>query len=447
MTRLFQKKITAPALALLGLAAACSMPAFSQTVEADASASAADNVYGSTVANVRKATAVVNGEIITGSDVDERLALLLESEQDQSLSGEQLELARQQVLANLVDETLQIQEAEAKDIVISDAEIDSMFDSLVQRNGAASVDEFSKQLYDMGSSPRSLKRQIKAEVAWQRVLGREVSPFVNIGDEEVNAVLDRMVASKGTTELRIGEIYLNATPETMPSVAETARTIIESIQQGGSFAGYARQFSQASTASRGGDLGWVRPEMLPSTFVEALNSLSIGQIAGPIPAPGGVSILYLIDRRQVLGTDMSNANLSLKQVYINFEPGTASSQVESTIEKFAAGVSQIKGCGDAENVAAELGAEVISRNDIKLGELPGPLRSLMTTLPIGQSTPPYGSPEDGVRAFVLCGREVPTESNMPSAEQIRDNLEQDRINKKARIYLRDLRQDAIIRYN
>lgn len=71
--------------------------------------------------NVRKATAVVNGHVITGTDLDRRVALLLNANQAE-ISDEELQRVRAQVLRNLIDETLQIQAAEAEEIVISDAE-------------------------------------------------------------------------------------------------------------------------------------------------------------------------------------------------------------------------------------------------------------------------------------------------------------------------------------
>ena len=67
------------------------------------------------------------------------------------------------------------------------------------------------------------------------------------------AIIERINTTKGTTEYRLGEIYLSATPENQEQVFANARKILEQIQQGGSFTAYARQFSEASTAAVGGD--------------------------------------------------------------------------------------------------------------------------------------------------------------------------------------------------
>ena len=96
-------------------------------------------------------------------------------------------------------------------------------------------------------------------LAWSRLLRRNIQPFINVGDEEVNTIIERLNASKGTSEFRIGEIYMSASQETAEQVVKNMQNILEQIRAGGSFVAYARQFSEASTAATGGDLGWVRP--------------------------------------------------------------------------------------------------------------------------------------------------------------------------------------------
>ncbi len=55
--------------------------------------------------SVVKATAIVNGEVITQTDVDQRLALLVIANEGK-LPADQVDELRQQVLRNLIDETL-----------------------------------------------------------------------------------------------------------------------------------------------------------------------------------------------------------------------------------------------------------------------------------------------------------------------------------------------------
>ncbi len=398
--------------------------------------------FGKVDPQLRKATAIVNGEIITGTDVDQRLALIILANGGK-VSDEERERLRLQVLRNLIDETLQIQEAKANKIDVSRDEVQQSYDR-VARNFKRTPQDMGAYLKTQGSSERSIKRQIEGELSWNRVLRRRID--VNVAAEEVQAIIDRLNAQKGTREFRVGEIYLSAASENAAEVATNARKIMEQIRQGGSFQAYARQFSEASTASVGGDLGWVRPGQLPDGLATAVQEMQVGQIAGPIDVPGGVSILYLIDGRQVLTADPRDAALSLRQLAINFPAGTANTAVQTKAAEFAKATQAMKGCGDVDAVARQFGAEVVDNDRVVARDLPGPLQEMLLKLQVGQSTPPFGSQADGVRVLVLCGRDDPEVAGGPSFDQIMAQLEEDRINRRAQRYLRDLRRDAVVDY-
>ena len=75
------------------------------------------------------------------------------------------------------------------------------------------------------------------------------------------------------------------------------------------------------------------------------------------------------------------------------------------------------------------------------------LRNIILNLQIGQTTPLFGGVEEGVRVLMLCGRDDPEDKGAPTFAAVMDQIEQERINKRAQRYLRDLRNDAYIEYN
>lgn len=396
--------------------------------------------------NLRRATARVNGDIVTGTDIDQRLALIVAASESKP-GADEIERLRLQVLRNLIDETLQIQEAKAAEITIDDDEVNQTYARVAQQNFGQNPNALDGYLGKIGSSASSLKRQIRGELSWQRLLRRNVQPFINVSDGEVNEMLERLKAAKGTDEYRIGEIFLTSTEDTRPAVLANAKKIVEQIKAGGSFVAYARQFSEASTAAVGGDLGWIRLAQLPPELGTVAQQLGAGQLAGPIEVRGGYSILYLIDKRQVLTADPRDATLSLKQITITFPKGTSEADAAGRVAAFASGVKQMKGCGNADAAGAALGATVVGNDQIKVRDLPSPLQDAMLNLAQGETTAPFGSVTDGVRVLMLCGRDDPQAAAGPSFDELMSQMEDDRINKRAQTYLRDLRRDAVIEYN
>ncbi|MFC4254823.1 peptidylprolyl isomerase [Croceibacterium xixiisoli] len=405
-------------------------------------------ILGPANPNARKATAIVNGQIITGTDVEQRVALLLNANNDAKPDAEELKRLKLQVLRNLIDETLQIQEAKALEMAVSAEEVDQTYQRLAGERFNRSPEAQDAYLRQIGSSAGSLKRQIEGELSWDRLLRRNIQPFVSVSAGEVNELYERLQASRGTTEYRIGEIYMAATPANRAQVEQNMRQIVQQLQQGGSFVAYARQYSQATTGVVGGDLGWIQLAQLQNPQLEAVTAdLQPGQLAGPIEIPGGFSILYLIDKRQIGMADPRDALLSLKQISLEFPAGTTEAQARTKADAFAQGIQTIRGCGEADAVATKLGAEVVTNDQVQVRALPEALQSALLELNIGQSTPPFGSLQDGVRVLMLCGRDDPESVSGPSRDQLMNNLEEDRVNKRAQRYLRDLRRDAVIEYN
>ncbi len=403
-------------------------------------------IFGNDNPNLRRATAVVNGDIITGTDVDQRLALILAANQGKIDEDEKKRL-RLQVLRNLIDETLQIQGAKAADVTVDSAEIDQTYARVASQNFGQDTKAMDAYLKRVGSSPDSLKRQIRGELSWQRLLQRNVQPFINVSDDEVKEMMERMKAAKGTDEYRLGEIYLSSTPESSQQVYQNATQIVQQLKQGGSFVAYARQYSQASTAAVGGDLGWIRLGQLPAELATAARDMQPGQLVGPVEVPGGFDIIYLIDKRQVLTADPRDAVLSLKQISMNFPKGISEADANGRAEAFAKSIATAKGCGDVDKVATGIGAQVVTNDQVKARDLPGPIQTSILNLSPGETLPPFGSLTEGVRILMLCGRDDPQVDSGPSFEQLQAQIEDDRVNKRAQMYLRDLRRDAIIEYN
>ncbi|MEM9086740.1 MAG: peptidylprolyl isomerase [Pseudomonadota bacterium] len=404
------------------------------------------NIIGESNPNERTATAVVNGFVITGTDVEQRVALVTSASQA-DVSPEELQRLRVQVLRNLIDETLKIQAAEQLEMKVEPAQVQDTFAQLASQNFPNDPSRMNEYLLSIGSSPQALMRQIEGELAWDNLLRRNINPFVNVAAEEVNEVLQRLEESRGTEEHRLGEIYLSATLENRQTVLANVQRIVDQLEAGGSFVAYARQFSEASTAAVGGDLGWLRLGQLPPALADAARSMQPGQLVGPIEIPGGFSILYLIDRRQVLTADPRDAVLSLKQISIALSPGIEQAAAEARIKEFTSYIENLRGCADAENARQAIGATVVSNEQIQARQLPEALQNFVLNLQIGQTTPAFGSPEEGVRVLMLCGRDDSKDANAPTFASVERQIEEERIDKRAQRYLRDLRNDAYIEYN
>jgi peptidyl-prolyl cis-trans isomerase SurA len=400
-------------------------------------------VFGTAMPSVIKATAIINSEVVTQTDIDQRLALLALANGGQ-IPPNEIDRLRQQVLRNLIDETLEIQAAKAEKITIKPADIDKTL-VRVAANVKQTPEQLAKFLEAQNSSIKTLRRQIEGEIAWQRLQRAKIESGVTVGEDEVKAVLDRLTASKGTEEYHVAEIFLPAPAGTEAQVTSQANQILDQLKAGASFAGYARQFSRSSSAAVGGDLGWMRPELLPEPIANVLRTMTPGTVSSPIPNSGGVSIIAVQDTRKILTRDPRDAVLSLKQVSVVFPKGTTRQQAEPVVASFANAARNVGGCGGADKMAADFKGEIVQQDAVKMRDLPQALQQLMIPMQVGQATQPFGSLEEGVRVLVICGRDE-VDPTAPSYDTVYNQKMEERINIRAQRYLRDLRRDAVIEF-
>jgi peptidyl-prolyl cis-trans isomerase SurA len=372
-------------------------------------------VLGDVDPTLRKAQAIVNGDVITDTDIDQRLGLVLAANGGR-VADEEKQRLRLQIIRNLIDEKLQLQEAAENDIRINEADVTRSFERIAQ-NFKRTPAQFEIYLKGNSSSSNSLKAQIRAEMAWSRVLRRKVEPMVNVGDDEVQQVIDKLNAAKGKDEFHVGEIFLSATPETLDAVMQDASRIVGQVRGGASFVAYARQFSEASSAGLGGDLGWVRGEQLNSAVSTTVAALEPGQVTDAIPVTGGVAIMALIEKRQVLAADPLMAQLSLKQLTIPLKADTTEAQARAKVEEIGRLSQNMGGCGGVEALAQKVGGEVAFNDAVRMKDLPAQLQAILGRIDLGARRL-----RGGVRAVAISRQGAAARGSFQAIRALRDRV-------------------------
>ena len=239
-----------------------------------------------------RAAAVVNDEVISMLDLVMRTRLAILGAKIEDTPEVRRRIA-QQVLLRLVDEQLQLQEAERLAIEVPERQIDDALRKIAERNNMSS-EIFLKLLNDNAVLPFAVRDQIKAELAWRAIVELRIKPSVEIQEDEIEDAIEQIRAQNDQYERRVAEIFLSV-PDIREeeAVIENAQQIIEQVRGGASFYGLAREFSQSRSAQLGGDLGWVELGELEDVVAPEVRKLRPGEVSPPIRTPTGVAILYL----------------------------------------------------------------------------------------------------------------------------------------------------------
>jgi len=392
--------------------------------------------------NVQHISAIVNDDVLSFNDLEDRLGLVLISARLDDTPENRRRL-RAQVLRRLIDEKLQVQEATRLNVKLTGEEIDRAIDRMAEQNNtdAAGLAGF---LATRNISLGTLLIRIRAELVWTKLLARRLARNIQVNDEDIDDVISRLNASKGKPEHLVSEIFLGvSTPDDDDDVRSNAERLADEARRGAPFEAIAEQFSQAATASIGGDVGWVRPGQAPAEVEATLATMKVGEVSDPIRAEGGYYLIKLRDSRKILVADPFDAVVSLKQILFPLSPdgGAGGAQQKRDLAKTISGT--VKGCADFDDVAKQF--EASGSGDlgtIRIGDLPPQIRDAVVGLEIGQPSQPIER-ESRIHVLMVCDREAP-KSGMPTRDEVRDGLLRQRMALMARRYLRDLRRDAVI---
>jgi peptidyl-prolyl cis-trans isomerase SurA len=393
--------------------------------------------------------ATVNDDAISNADVDGRMRLALLGAGIRPNAEAQAQL-RAQILRALIDERLQLQEATRSGIEVEDAQINAELAELAKRNNQK-PEQLPAFFARNGVPMSALREQVRASIAWAMVVQRKLRSRVNISENEIDAEIARLSAAAGQPEYLLAEIFLPVqNPQQDSSVKQTAFRLIDQMAKGVRFSSVAREFSQAPSAARGGDLGWMRVNQLETELAGAISKMSPGTLSPPIRTASGYTILMLREQRLlrlpgVAAAAEADAKLTLRQIILPLAPSASASALEAASRRLEGLRGQVKSCADMERIAAAQGDT--SKGDlgtVKLADLPPVLQPVLAALPENKASAPLRN-DRGVLFLMICKRDQPAGAGAGVDRQaIANALGAQRLELQARRLLQDLRQDAFI---
>ena len=393
---------------------------------------------GGDMASGEHIVAVVNDSVISTSDINDRIKLAMLSS-GLPETPETVQRLMPQILRALVDEQLQLQEAKRLDITVSDQEIDQTLERVARENNIQG--DMKTFIASHGGSPEALVQQARANLSWAKVVQRELRPRVDVGDDEVDAVIHRMRANAGKQEYLVAEIFLPVdNPGDENQIKQFADNMVQQIKGGANFAAIARQFSQGTGAATGGDIGWIQEGQLPPELDHALTSMHEGEVSDPIRTAGGYHILALRQKRTISLGENSDVHLNVQQV---FRPFDASGNNDAIMQEAAKLRASITSCDHLENNLKEKfpGWKAAELGDMDLSKAPSWMADKVRDLSPGQGSEPMTTGK-GALILYVCDRKV-SDTNI-NREAIYNAIGGEKLELQARRLLRDLRRAAYL---
>jgi peptidyl-prolyl cis-trans isomerase SurA len=255
---------------------------------------------GEAAAQSLRIAAVVNDDVISERDLVERLRLVAVTSGIAPTAENQRRLAPQ-VLRGLIQEALQLQEARRLNVTVQAEEIDRALASIAQQNNMP-PERMLGILRTNGVGEATLRRQLEAQIAWLKVIARQIRPRVSVTPEQIDQAVSEQARAGSQPEYLLSEILLPVDdPSQDEAAARDAQRLAEALRGGASFEALAQQFSASGSGGRVGDIGWVPAPAIPPELRPTIESLAPGEVSPPVRSNAGYHLFLLRDRRTPSG--------------------------------------------------------------------------------------------------------------------------------------------------
>ncbi|MDG7052881.1 MAG: SurA N-terminal domain-containing protein [Wolbachia endosymbiont of Alcedoecus sp.] len=353
----------------------------------------------------------VNGEPISNLDIEKRVNLINSLFHTQN--GKELRL---QILRQLIDEIIIINEAQRLNIKLSDEELNDAVVSFLTQNFKIKGDEIAQYIKEHDIDLDILKKQIKCQLLWGKIIEMRIVPFINISNKEVND-------AKGQIE--------------KPDYLITFQEFIVPSQEGENVYSIAEDLAEKLRNSNNDFIpeppikmrkATVNLNQLKGNLKSALEGLETGDIAGPVSLNEGYSIVKVIDKVQ-LDHALLESTLKLKQVVVKSSESSLDDLKEQKVN-----------CLNFDKLADNLKLPNAKEFEIKMRDLNPDLQALLSKTEVNEIV--EFRENSTARLMMLCD----IKSNTADTEAIKQQIYQQKIMIQSNLLLDDMRKNAAVSY-
>jgi parvulin-like peptidyl-prolyl isomerase len=251
---------------------------------------------------VERIVAKVNGEIVTKTQLERELRVVLERlGPAPSAEEEQRRLTelRQQILNRIIDNILIMQVARDRGLRVPPRYFQEYKATIMKESNIETEDEFQRQIELAGMKEADLQKQFEENLLVQEIRRMEVDNKISLTEPEVDKYYrDHITDYTEAAKVRLREVVVRFEEGGEAAAEEKARRLLQDIQQGADFAEVARRHSDANSREAGGDLGYFEKRELAEPLAEVAFQLAPGDISDIIRFESSLRIIRVEEKTE-----------------------------------------------------------------------------------------------------------------------------------------------------
>ncbi len=288
---------------------------------------------------VDKVVVVVNDEVITLSEVDQRLGPLYQEYQNIYRGADlakKVEEARQKVIDELIDQKLLLGAAKKEAIEVKDKEVEERLEELRKKFG--SREDLERALIRENTTVGEIRKRLKEQIAVKKFINNRIISKITVSPVEVRDYYEAHRHEFGEPEkVKMRDILIkikdgggsNENPAVL--AAEVARR----LREGGDFAGLAKAYSEGPGADEGGSMGYVKKGDLKKEIEDVVFALKPGECSNVIRTDLGCYIFKVEEKVPARVRELSEVRVDIENFLFNNKAGRSLREVAKDLRKNA----------------------------------------------------------------------------------------------------------------
>ena len=340
--------------------------------------------------------AIVNDGVVLKSQLRDEMSLIMKRAQDQEFQLPPVNVIQEQILERLILTEIQLQRADQIGLSVSDQMLNDSIARMAQQAGIP-FDQMPAALAADGIDYADFRRGMREEITLEQLRRIMVGQAIDVSDREIEQCItdleDNVVVN---SSWNLSHILVNlpdgATGSEIDETREKAQDIYRQIMEGGDFGEMAIRYSESDTSLRGGSLGWIEGQQIPSFFVDVLTGMEAGDVSEPFRTSSSFHIVKVNELRSAIQRSEINQTKA-RHILITpneiIDDATARQQLENALERIEEGedfgeLAKLLSDGPTAPVGGDLGwsdpgsfvpefEEII--DGLEIGEISEPFRS------------------------------------------------------------------------
>jgi peptidyl-prolyl cis-trans isomerase C len=235
----------------------------------------------------------------------------------QEMDAEQKKQFKRQALDNVIFQKLLKKEFDAKNITVSDKDVDARVEQVLSEN-KLTMGELKSRLNEMKMDYNEFYEQLRFDMKHLKMIDMMIAGGINITDEDARDYYEKNSQQFQVPEqVEASHILVQTNPQASEQEKAAAKEKIAAVKakldQGGDFAELAKENSDCPSGENGGHLGYFARERMVPSFSEVAFDLEEGQTSDIVETQFGYHIIKVTGRKEARDVPFSEAVDSIKK--------------------------------------------------------------------------------------------------------------------------------------